>query len=222
MGIASIVVKLYWDDESADGMKLQPGPVGEYLEVVDYDPASRCFYAPVDLNHPNLLAQDGMPLSETDPRFHQQMVYAVGMATIAVFERALGRTVLWSPNLPRDARGRVDRAAIKNRSEGEFVRRLRIYPHAMREPNAYYDPTRKAVLFGYFPAMAMPGGKILPRGMVFTLPIVRRRRPRDHPRPARRGPPAPPGREQPGRPRVPRGVRRHRPPYSNTSPTRRC
>ena len=29
---------------------LQTGPVGEYLEVVDVDPASDCFYAPVDLN----------------------------------------------------------------------------------------------------------------------------------------------------------------------------
>ncbi|HEX4614229.1 MAG TPA: hypothetical protein VH092_39040, partial [Urbifossiella sp.] len=107
MGMASVVVKLDWDDESADGAKLQPGPIGEYLEVVDYDPASRCFYPPVDLNHPSLLAQDGMPLSETEPRFHQQMVYAVGMATIAVFERALGRAVLWSPLLPRTADGGV-------------------------------------------------------------------------------------------------------------------
>ena len=40
---------------------LEPGPVGEYLEVVDYDPASGCFYPPVDLNHPHLLAQDGLP-----------------------------------------------------------------------------------------------------------------------------------------------------------------
>jgi hypothetical protein len=164
----SVVVKLDWDDESADGPKLQPGPVGEYLEVVDYDPASRCFYPPVDLNHPNLLAQDGMPLSETDPRFHQQMVYAVAMATIAVFERALGRRVLWSPFLPRKADGAIDREAIQTRTDGEFVRRLRIYPHAMREPNAYYDPNRKAVLFGYFPARSKPGGKVLPRGTVFT------------------------------------------------------
>jgi hypothetical protein len=168
MGMESVVVKLDWDDESADGAKLQPGPVGEYLEVVDYDPASRCFYPPVDLNHPNLLAQDGMPLSETDPRFHQQMVYAVAMATIAVFERALGRTVLWSPFLPRSADGAVDRVAIRTRADGEFVRRLRIYPHAMREPNAYYDPNRKSVLFGYFPARSKPGDKVLPHGTVFT------------------------------------------------------
>jgi hypothetical protein len=39
------------------------GPVGEYIEVVDYDPASRVYYKPVDLNHKHLLAQDGLPPS---------------------------------------------------------------------------------------------------------------------------------------------------------------
>ena len=32
------------------------------------------------------------------------------------------------------------------------MQRLRIYPHALREANAYYSPTKKALLFGYFPA----------------------------------------------------------------------
>ena len=62
--------------------KLEPGPVGEYLEVVDVDPASECFYEPVDLNDPHLLAQDGLAPSEGNPQFHQQMVYAVAMNTI--------------------------------------------------------------------------------------------------------------------------------------------
>jgi len=168
MGTESIVLKLDWDDASADGMKLQPGPVGEYLEVIDFDQASGCFYAPVDLNHPHLLAQDGMPLSETDPQFHQQMVYAVGMATIAEFERALGRAVLWSPRLVRDETGEVVKPAPGATAPPEFVRRLRIYPHAMREPNAYYDPERKALLFGYFPAKTLPGDRAMPNGLVFT------------------------------------------------------
>ena len=76
---------------------LEPGPRGEYVEVVDYDPASGCWYEPVDLNSVNLLAQDGLAPSEGNPQFHQQMVYAVAMNTIANFERALGRQVLWSP-----------------------------------------------------------------------------------------------------------------------------
>jgi hypothetical protein len=43
---------------------LLEGPVGEYLEVIDYDPATGCFYAPVNLNEPYLLAQDGIAPSE--------------------------------------------------------------------------------------------------------------------------------------------------------------
>jgi hypothetical protein len=72
---------------------LKPGPRGEYVEVVDYDPASRCWYDPVDLNSTNVLAQDGVAPSQGNPQFHQQMVYAVAMNTITNFEKALGRKV---------------------------------------------------------------------------------------------------------------------------------
>ena len=75
---------------------LASGPVGEYVEVVDIDPASDVFYYPVNLDHPYLLAQDGLPPSESNPQFHQQMVYGVAMTTIKQFERALGRKALWS------------------------------------------------------------------------------------------------------------------------------
>jgi hypothetical protein len=75
---------------------LLPGPTGDYLEVIDVDPASGCAYEPVDLNDPHLLATNGLPPSEDNPKFHQQMVYAVAMTTIQHFERALGRQVLWS------------------------------------------------------------------------------------------------------------------------------
>ena len=141
-------------EPESEGDFLQPGPVGEYLEVVDFDPASNCFYQPVDLNHPYLLAQDGLAPSLGNPQFHQQMVYAVAMTTIGNFERALGRRALWSPHVTPD------------KSE-EFVRRLRVYPHALREANAFYSPDKKALLFGYFPATAAQDGN-LPVGMVFT------------------------------------------------------
>jgi Subtilase family len=49
---------------------LKPGPVGEYLEVVDIDPASSSCYVPVDLNHPHLLSENGLPPSEANPQFH--------------------------------------------------------------------------------------------------------------------------------------------------------
>src|SRR5215831_16671101 len=48
---------------------LEPGPRGEYLEVLDYDPASGCWYEPVDLNAPEVLAQDGLSPSEGNPLF---------------------------------------------------------------------------------------------------------------------------------------------------------
>src|SRR5436305_12615297 len=74
---------------------LKPGPVGSYLAVVDYDGANDCYYEPVDLNQPGILINDGMDPSESDPRFHQQMVYAVASETISRFEFALGRKVHW-------------------------------------------------------------------------------------------------------------------------------
>jgi hypothetical protein len=119
---------------------LKPGPIGEYLEVIDVDPASAAAYAPVDLNHPHLLSQDGLSPTPADPRFHQQMSYAVAMKTIGHFERALGRTAMWSP-------------LQDDRKHETFVPRLRIYPHAFRGANAYYSPSLKALLFGYFPAV---------------------------------------------------------------------
>jgi hypothetical protein len=134
---------------------LEPGPVGEYLEVVDVDPASGQAYWPVDLNEPFVLAQDGLAPSEGDPRFHQQMVYAVAMATIKRFEEALGRRALWS--VPR-----------RGSKQWKYIPRLRIYPHALREANAYYSPDKKALLFGYFRATAAQGQEVLPGGLVFT------------------------------------------------------
>jgi len=120
---------------------LKPGPRGEYVEVVDFDPASATWYDPVDLNTINLLAQDGLPPSEGNPQFHQQMVYAVAMNTISNFEQALGRQVQWSPH--------VNEQGPTGQRE-TFVRALRIYPHALRAANAYYSPAKKALLFGYF------------------------------------------------------------------------
>src|SRR5262245_27612799 len=78
-------LKVPWEDD------LQPGPIGEYVEVIDFDSANECFYAPIDLNAPRVLAQDGLSPAEGVPQFHQQTVYALVMSTIGHFERALGR-----------------------------------------------------------------------------------------------------------------------------------
>ena len=62
------VFKVHWEEN------LEKGPVGEYLEVVDFDPASNYFYEPVNLSNNYILAQDGIQPSESSPQFHQQMV----------------------------------------------------------------------------------------------------------------------------------------------------
>lgn len=151
--INEVILKIPWEDG------LQEGPVDEYLEVVDVDPASNVCYPPVNLNHPDLLAQDGLPPSEGNPQFHQQMVYAVTRTTIQNFEEALGRRALWASRSHKIA---------KSVGDDEFIRRLRIYPHALREANAYYSPAKKALLFGYFPATSGDASGNIPGGIVFT------------------------------------------------------
>jgi hypothetical protein len=151
-GLNETTLELRWEKD------LAPGPVGEYLEVVDIDPATGVCYAPVDLNHPLPLSQSGLSPSESNPRFHQQMVYAVAMKTIEHFEYALGRVALWSPRVVKTERGYKD----------YFVRRLRIYPHALREANAFYSPVKKALLFGYFAAPESNLGENLPGQTIFS------------------------------------------------------
>lgn len=136
---------------------LKPGPSGEYIEIIDYDPTIKKFVYPVDLNDRNLLSTDGFEPGEGNPQFHQQMVYAVAMTTIANFEHALGRKVLWS-----------SRQLTKERNYSEYVAKLRLYPHALRSANAYYSPLKKVILFGYFEASPADNSLQMPGGMVFT------------------------------------------------------
>lgn len=141
---------------------LQPGPTGEYLEIVDVDPSSGCVYDPVDLTQESLLAQDGLSPSTGNPQFHQQMVYAVAMKTIANFEQVLGRKILWAE------RRRDEHNKLIKKPEDRYVQHLRIYPHALRQQNAYYSPAKGAILFGYFNAPTTDPRNELPGGLVFT------------------------------------------------------
>jgi hypothetical protein len=124
---------------------LGPGPHGELVQVVDYDPARGNWYALVDLNDRFILAQDGLKPAEGDPRSHQQIVYAVSMSVIERFERYLGRRFRW---------------------RGE--RKLGLVPHAFEGRNAFFDPSREAVLFGYYKADANDPGANLPGQIIFT------------------------------------------------------
>ncbi len=168
--INEITYKIPWEEEP-----LQPGPAGEYIEVIDYDPTVNKFYKAVDLNHPYLLAQDGHDPSGSNPQFHQQMVYAVAMTTIKNFESGLGRPVLWSPHLvietQQPATGQKGRRKNKTnltKIKEEYVAALRIYPHAMRDANAFYSPQKKALLFGYFAAKPADVTFQMPGHLTFT------------------------------------------------------
>ena len=120
---------------------------GRRLEVVDVDASGPepVWLLPINLDDANIAMQHGLEPSETDPQFHQQMVYAVAMSTLEQFDRALGRVVYF--------RG---------------MRRLRLVPHAFRGGNAFYHPGLRAVLFGYFRASEDSPGENLPGQLIFT------------------------------------------------------
>jgi hypothetical protein len=169
--INNIIYKVAWED------RLKEGPSGEYLEVIDYDPTVNTFYKPVNLNDPYILAQNGLTPSESNPQFHQQMVYAVAMTTIKNFEDALGRLIIWSQRRlerpktkPQSKSKRVKEEDDYNikKAETEYVKTLRIYPHAFRDANAYYSPQKKALLFGYFSSQPAEPTLQMPNSQIFT------------------------------------------------------
>lgn len=129
---------------------LQPGPSGRLIEVDNSDGETGAAYVPADLDERAVLLSEGYAPSESDPRFHAQMVYSVASLVHASFRRALGRQIGWpfdSPTAPP---------------------RLRIRPFAAQRQNAWYDSSDGTLNFGYFHAGEKPGDRTLPKGMVFT------------------------------------------------------
>jgi len=137
--------------EVENELNLKPGPRGSRIRVVDYDGATRRHYAPVDLDDRAILMQGGLDPSETNPRFHQQMVYAVAMKVLENFDRALGRRV----EFRRDPRC-------------SFTPGLTLLPHAFRGANAFFDPKFQSIRFGYFTADTKDPGPNLPGQTVFS------------------------------------------------------
>jgi hypothetical protein len=133
---------------------LAKGPVGRKIAVIDYDASNRCYYEGVRLDDVAVGGQSGFSPSESNPQFHQQMVYAIVMDTVRRFETVLGREVRWRP-----------RRGIA--SNDPFRGLLRVFPHALQEANAFYDPKLCALLFGYFRASEDDTAN-LPGQVVFT------------------------------------------------------
>jgi len=155
MGINHTIYRIRWED-----LANSPGPSGEYFEVIDIDPSSDCYYEPVDLNSVEVLSQNGLSPSEGNPQFHQQFVYTIAMKVLDHFEQSLGRKIIWNP--------RPYRKGYSTENKDRYVDKIRIYPHALREANAFYSLDKKALLFGYFKALPQIQGTNFPGGAVFT------------------------------------------------------
>lgn len=146
-------VKIRWE------RNLKPGPVGRRFAVIDYDGANKRYYPPVDLDDYRILARDGLDPSESDPRFHQQMVYAVASQTVEKFEVALGRSIHWR---------RAERIGGEPEDPNDDIWVLKLYPHAMVQANAFYCRQAHGILFGYFRASQDKPGQNLPGQTIFT------------------------------------------------------
>lgn len=129
---------------------LAPGPKGSLFEVDCRDGVLGQEYCRVDLEEPGLLIRDGCAASPSDPRFHQQMVYAVSATLYAAFKAALGRDLAWG-------------------FDGALPSRLLLRPFACEDSNAFYLQEEGAVWFGYYRARPEEvHGRNLPGGYVFT------------------------------------------------------
>ena len=199
-GINEVQLAVPWERDHKGKDILQPGPVGEYVEVVDHDPASGASTSRSTSTIRRIVAQDGLPPSESNPQFHQQMVYAVAMRTIRNFEHALGRLALWAPHRAQEQRRRGQR----NTSSACASTRT---PCARRTPTT---ARRRRRCCSATSRAAVDGRGETARRDRLHLPSPRHRRARDDARAARRHAPPLQRAEQPRRARLPRGVRRHR------------
>jgi hypothetical protein len=156
-------LRIYTSDPSASRLEgavtvvnvpyepLAPGPGGRLFEIDSRDGSTGQDYLRADLDSPYALLRGGYDPAPSDPRFHQQMVYAVCSNVVAAFRVALGREPGWGFRRTVDAG------------------RLRLRPHAFRGVNAYYDKDGGALCFGYERAPDLKGAiRVLPGEYVFS------------------------------------------------------
>jgi len=127
-----------------------PGPTGALFVVRDvYEPTGEVF-APIDLDDRDVVGR-GLQPSTTDPKFAQQMTYAVAMTTYERFRTALGRLPEFAP-------------IVRRRPDP----RLEIRPHFKREDNAYYDAEAASLTFGFVKSTDASAGRTQKGAFVFT------------------------------------------------------
>ena len=136
---------------------LGPGPSGSVVVVHDVNDTTKETYQPVKLDDLELVLTGGLKPSTTDPRFAQQMTYALTTVTYHRFRHALGR----DPQFSFPPHKRLDNATEK-------TVRLHVHPHAFEEDNAYYDPDMGAIRFGYTRANRKAQRLNQPGAIVFT------------------------------------------------------
>ena len=129
---------------------LGPGPTGRLFKVDPHDSASGRDYPSANLDTAYPMLRAGFDPAPSDPRFHQQMVYAVCTSLYATFRAALGRDPTWGFE--------------RNEDSG----RLWLRPHAFRGINACYDKAAGTLDFGYAHAADSKGIRSLPGEYVFT------------------------------------------------------
>jgi hypothetical protein len=120
--------------------KLTPGPRGARVHVIDFDASTNTLYKP-RMNGLDADPYRGWTDRDRmlrDPGFHAQNAYAVTMATVGWFEKALGRRAPFA--LPAGGQGSPGRGHV-----------MKLAPHAFCEANAFYSRRDEGLLFGYFP-----------------------------------------------------------------------
>lgn len=106
--------------------RMERGPKGFRVHVIDYDASSDTFYRSrdKDLDTDPFVDVTDIDKLVNNPHFHQQNVYAITMATLQTFEGALGRTVPWGFDMPSH--------------------QIKVAPHAFADANAYYSRESRA------------------------------------------------------------------------------
>ncbi|WP_125903027.1 hypothetical protein [Luteibacter rhizovicinus] len=118
---------------SVPSERLERGPKGYRVHVIDYDASSDTFYRArdKDIDKDTFAKVTDIEKLVRNPYFHQQNVYAIVMSTLQAFEGALGRPVPWGFPTPSH--------------------QIKVAPHAFADANAYYSRESESLNFGYFP-----------------------------------------------------------------------